>query len=126
MTEKFNYTMRQNSQEADDKRVIIREGSLSHKRNKKDAAPILRVEKTSIKITYYISFIFIVYFICGILFDTLSQENMTVFEVSKRNVHVMDVLLILRRFRFMLFRCFMYVLLRIYFLYRLCTSSPSR
>jgi hypothetical protein len=88
MTEKFNYTMRQNSQEADDKRVIIREGSLSHKRNKKDAAPILRVEKTSIKITYYISFIFIVYFICGILFDTLSQENMTVFEVSKRNVHV--------------------------------------
>ena len=53
----------------------------NEKRNFRDAAPILRVEKTGKRMTYYISFIFILYFLCSILYDTLSDEQMTIFEV---------------------------------------------
>ena len=82
--------LRQNSQSDED---LIggmgRQGSFGHPKSprhgvqSRHAAPILRVERTSIKITYYIAFTFVVYFMGGVLFDTLSSEHMSVFEVSK-------------------------------------------
>jgi len=77
MYKKVSNVLRQNS-ETDD---ITFAQKRKKKVSKDAAAPIIRVEQTSIKITYYVAFIFLLYFICGIMYDTLSSERMSLFEV---------------------------------------------